>query len=68
MTNATLAPHVQSKIESLCAQGCNRVNDLLQRAQQNAALEELSSFNPLEKQQIITELTDIMSVYTDKSA
>jgi len=57
---------VNKKIESLCVQGCNEVNQLLEKADNGEVLNDLSEFSRLEISQIIDELSKIMAVY-DKS-
>jgi len=54
---------VSSKIESLCAQGCTRVNQLIKHAETGENVTELAEFNYAESKQIIDELKQIMSVY-----
>ncbi|MCK5394937.1 MAG: hypothetical protein KAJ32_03045 [Gammaproteobacteria bacterium] len=54
-----------NKIETLCEKGCSQVNDLLKNAKNGNKLEELSDFNGSEIDQIVDELSQIMSVYDD---
>lgn len=54
---------VAKKIESVCEQGCSEVNKLLKKAENSNNIEELSEFSKTEIQQIIDELSKIMSVY-----
>lgn len=54
---------VAKKIESVCEQGCSEVNQLLKKAEDDNNIEELSDFSSKEINQIIDELSDIMSVY-----
>ena len=63
MVNPRLSKKVSSKIESLCAQGCAKVNQLLENAENGKIIVDLSEFNHSEIEQIIDELTQIMSVY-----
>ena len=50
-------------IETLCEQGCTQVNTLLEKAENNDDLEELSGFDNKERERIIDELSQIMSIY-----
>ena len=54
---------VAKKIESVCEQGCSEVNQLLKKAENGEKIEELSEFSNKEINQIIDELSDIMTVY-----
>lgn len=54
---------VAKKIEAVCEQGCSEVNQLLKKAEKGNNIEELSEFSKNEINQIIDELSDIMSVY-----
>jgi len=65
--NSDHSEKVASKIEALCSQGCNHVNQILKNARKGIIIEELSSFDRSEIEQIIHELDHIMSVY-DKSS
>jgi len=58
---------LSNKVEDLCQQGCQHVNDVIQRLEQKQPIEELNDLNDGERQQILTTLNDIMSVYTDKN-
>jgi len=62
----TLSLAISEKIEALCTAGCQQVNDILQRATDDLPIEELNGYNDKEKQQILTALTNIMSVYNNK--
>jgi len=61
--NPDLSKKVSSKIESLCAAGCNEVNQLLEKSGNDTVLPSLEGFNSSEVQQIIDELNEIMAVY-----
>jgi len=60
---ANLSKKVFSKIEALCEQGCTQINQLLENAKNGKNIVELAEFTPSEINQIIDELTHIMSVY-----
>lgn len=62
--NPELSKKALEKIETLCSQGCSEVNKLLQRAKHGNHIEELSEFDHDEIKQILDELDQIMSVYT----
>jgi len=54
---------VTEKIESICELGCSEVNQLLEKAGNGNKIEELSNFSNAEINEIIDELSKIMSVY-----
>jgi uroporphyrinogen-III decarboxylase len=59
---------ITAKIEALCEQGCSQVNQLLEKSANGNDIEELSEFSTSEINQIIDELSQIMSVYkSDKT-
>ncbi|NOR43449.1 MAG: hypothetical protein GQ572_08945 [Gammaproteobacteria bacterium] len=60
-----LSQKALNKIESLCKEGCSQINALLDKADDGSELEELSDFDKGEISQIIDELSEIMSVYTN---
>ena len=60
---SNLSKKVSSKIESLCAQGCTQVNQLLENAENGKNIIELAEFSHSESKQIIDELAQIMSIY-----
>jgi len=61
--NPDLSQKVSIKIELLCAAGCTQVNQVLEKANNGMAIEELAEFNEAEVEQIVIELTNIMAVY-----
>ena len=61
--NPDLSEKVSIKIELLCEAGCTQVNQVLEKAGNGEAIEELAEFNETEIEQIIIELTNIMTVY-----
>lgn len=60
-----LSQKALNKIESLCEDGCPQINALLDKADEGSELEELSDFDKGEISQIIDELSEIMSVYSN---
>jgi len=64
--NPDLSEKVLEKIEALCTSGCTQVNDLLQQDSKNKINNELSDFTEIEREQILLELKNIMSVYDEK--
>ena len=58
-----LSTKASNKIEALCEQGCSQINTLLQKAETGSQIDELSDFNNKEVNQIIDELSEIMSIY-----
>ena len=63
--NPALSTKAIDKIESLCELGCTRVNQILEDIQNGNEAEELIEFNSSEKELIISELNQIMSVYEE---
>ena len=61
--NAKLSKKAINTIESLCGLGCTRVNQILEDVQNGSEITELNEFNASEKEMIIGELDQIMSVY-----
>jgi hypothetical protein len=65
--NPNLSPKLINLIESLCSLGCSQVNDVLSRARSGQSINELSELSVAEKEQVLEELDQIMSVYDDSS-
>lgn len=63
--NPNLSAKALKTIESLCAQGCNQVNDVLDRAKKGQTVDELNGLSEDETDLVIEELGNIMSVYDD---
>jgi len=61
--NPDLSKKAINKIEKLCGQGCTQVNQLIDDAKKGKNITELSEFNNSEANQIVDELSKIMSVY-----
>jgi len=61
--NPHLSEKVSIKIELLCEAGCTQVHQVLEKAGNGNAIEELAEFSESEIEQIIIELTNIMAVY-----
>ena len=57
---------VNHQIESICEQGCDQVNEILDKAENGSDINELSEFSSKEINIIIDELNEIMAVYEDK--
>jgi hypothetical protein len=66
--NSEHSEKVASKLEALCRQGCNHVNQVLEQAKNGNVIEELAGFEQDEIEQIIHELVHIMSVYDKRSS
>ena len=64
-SKSELSTKALNKIESLCEEGCSQINALLDKADEGSELEELSDFDKGEISQIIDELSEIMSVYSN---
>ena len=61
--NPNLSQQAINKIEHLCGLGCSQVNQILVDVQNGKEISELSDFDAADKELIIAELKDIMSVY-----
>ena len=61
-----ISEKVTNKIEALCEEGCLQVNKLLAKAESGKKIDELSNFKSEEIEQIIDELSQIMSTYNDE--
>ena len=61
-----LSERVTNKIEALCEEGCSQVNKLLVKAENGNKIDELSNFKSDEINQIIDELSEIMSTYDNE--
>jgi hypothetical protein len=61
-----LTEKVTNKIETLCEEGCSEVNKLLVKAENGDTIDVLSNFESEEIEQIIDELSQIMSTYNGK--
>lgn len=57
---------VESAIEELCSQGCDEVNATIRKLEQKQHVAEVMQLNPKDKQEVLTELKSIMSVYDNK--
>ena len=65
LPTAELSLKASNKVEALCEQGCSQINELLDQAKKGKDLDILSDCNTNEVKQIIDELSQIMSIYTD---
>jgi hypothetical protein len=61
-----LSKRINNKIEALCEEGCSQVNKLLLKAENGNKIDELSNFKSEEIDQIIDELSQIMSTYNNE--
>jgi len=61
-----LSERVTNKIEALCEEGCSQVNELLVKAENGNKIDALSNFESDEINQIIDELSEIMSTYNNE--
>ena len=60
-----LPEQVQHAVESICTQGCNRVNEIIAEVDQGNPVKELNGLNEDEIRTVKQELQKIMAVYTD---
>ncbi len=61
--NPGLSAHVQSIVESICGLGCDRVREIIQTLEAGEPVSETSGLADAQRQQVLTELKAIMSVY-----
>ncbi len=60
---ANLPWHLQTIVDKVCAQGCNRVNHTIERLKQNKAINNATKLDGDERTQVLDELQSIMAVY-----
>ncbi len=58
-----LSDQVQSIIESICETGCNNVNQIIDQLETGQPTQETEHLTEAERQQVLHELKNIMSVY-----
>ena len=58
-----LPAHLQTTIESICEQGCDRVNTVIAALEAGHAVGETAELAGTERQQVLYELKAIMAVY-----
>jgi hypothetical protein len=61
--NPDLPAHLQTTIESICEQGCEKVNAVIAALESGHAVEETAELAGTEEQQVLYELKAIMAVY-----
>lgn len=54
---------VEQAIESICKLGCRKVNKVIEDLSSHKTSDLTQTFNFVQRQTILNELTDIMSVY-----
>jgi len=60
--------HVQSKIESICELGCDRVNDIIDALERGNSVMETAGLDKTDRQRVLLELKEIMAVYDSNQA
>ena len=60
---AKLPAQVQSSIESICALGCDRVNEIIDALERGDSIAELNALDKTDQQGVLNELKAIMAVY-----
>ena len=58
-----LPPHLQSLVETLCESGCENVNGIIENLSRNQTSKETRDLDEQEKEMVLNELKNIMSVY-----
>lgn len=54
---------INESVESLCSQGCNRVNGFIAGLQAGEEFPEVAGLNRQERQQVLEELLSVMAAY-----
>ena len=68
MKKPDLPAHVQSRIESICELGCERVNEIIDLLEAGKYIAELSELDKTEQHNVMLELKAIMDVYDQDKA
>lgn len=55
--------YLQHIVEDICSNGCEAVNQIIKSLQNEETVEAVESLNQNERQRVLAELSDIMSVY-----
>ena len=63
-----LPAHLQTTVESICEQGCERVNAIITALESGHAVAETAELGNTERQQVLYELKAIMAVYRSEQA
>lgn len=58
-----LQPRLQGIVEKLCNEGCRQVGTYIREIRQGEVPECMSDLKQQEREQVLNELTSIMSVY-----
>lgn len=58
---------LQATIESICALGCNRVNEIIDALESGEPVQETEELDQTDQQWVLIELKAIMAVYEAKS-
>jgi len=66
--NPDLPAYVQSRIESICELGCDRVNEIIDTLEAGDSVEEVNGLDKTKQQDVLNELKAIMAVYDDNEA
>ena len=61
--NPDLPAHLQTTIESICEQGCAKVNEIITALESGDSIEETADLGDGEREQVLLELKEIMAVY-----
>ncbi len=60
---ATLTPRLQLLVESICGQGCEHVDEVINALDQQLSAEETKQLDSPEKALVLAALKNIMAVY-----
>jgi len=63
--DSKLSKKLEEEVENICGLGCTHVNQIIDNAKKGDEIKELADFNGNEVEQIINELSKIMSVYDE---
>ncbi len=66
--NQDLPAHVRTTVESICALGCDRVNEIIDELESGNTVLETTGLDQTDQHQVLRELKEIMAVYDNKPA
>ena len=65
--NPDLSDHARIAVESICGLGCDRVNEIIDALESGQNVRETAGLDRSDRDQVLQELKDIMSVYDRES-
>lgn len=66
--NPDLSDDARSAVESICALGCERVNEIIDALESGCSVRETAGLARSDRSRVLQELKEIMSVYDRDSA